>query len=173
MAEHEAPKRQPSGKYGLRFDEMSAEEREYYREFWQEPEPEPKPEPFVSPLRLRRPKVRPRRARWFWVGHALVVAGIICGVITIAVIPEKYGGGDPVVLQNYITMWSEITMLLLLAAAILYVLVAMSVYTPEDDDDSVIRPTDYADRQLEKDLARGRRRDDDDDFYDSSWISRK
>lgn len=219
----------PRGKYGLRFEDMSAEELEYYREFWQEPAPDPQfvvTESSSAEARVRMltglsftvlllgllaagaallagaiwwalpglvvagvglvvlllarrryfrwlrpdgaaPLPRPK-SRWFWVGHVLVAVGLLAAVAGSTLVPEMYAGVDENLRRNYVLVWQESGMFLALLGALAYGIVALSAYSKEDLDESIIRPTDYAEKQLEKDLARGRK---DDDFYDSSWLS--
>lgn len=223
-----------SHKFGLRYEDMSESELEYYREFWQEPAPQAGNAGYqlsayetvkarvrmatglsftlmlfgilltvvaliaesliftvlcglivvlalgllVAVRRrlfksLRVPGQAPiqknKKAKLFWIPHLLVVAGVIAGVISYLVIPEIFAGAEPNLLRSHILMWNEISLLFLLGAALFYGLLILAIYTPEDTDDSIIRPTDYAERQMEKDIAKGRGKDDQ-DFYDSDWI---
>lgn len=226
-----------NGKFGLRYSNMSEEELEYYREFWQEPERQEGEPDYQIPqhtavnarvrmatglsftllllgvlgsliafsfdnllasvacgavvagalgllIAVRRrlfaslripgqhPVQKNKKAKLFWIPHTLVMLGVIAGIISFTIIPEIYADAEPNLRRSYVLLWNEISMLGLLMGAVFYGVFALAVYTPEDPDDSIIRPTDYAEKQHEKDIARGRRRDDD-DFYDSSWISGK
>lgn len=217
------------GKYGLRFEDMTPEELDYYREFWQEPAPDPQ---FVvtnhssaaarvrmltglsftglligllvafTPLFLghlwwslpglvlavlalvvllltrrryfrwlrpdgERPLPRPK-SRWLWLPHILTGVGLLTAVAGSTVVPEIYAEVEGTMRRNYILLWQESGMFLILIGALAYGLIALSLYTQDDTDERVIRPTNYAEKQREKDKARGRR---DDDFYDSDWLS--
>lgn len=116
------------------------------------------------------PVAKNKKAKWFWFPHSLVLLGVASAIIAIAVVPYLFAPEDENLMRSHVAMWTEITLLLWLMAALFYGIFALAVYTPEDHDESIIRPTDYAERQLEKDLSRGIKRGDD-DFYDSSWIS--
>lgn len=225
-----------SPQFGLRFEDMSEEELEHYRQFWQEPEPQAGEPGYRLPeqdavrartrmatglsftlllfgvllalicmiagnellaltcgvvvlaglgllIAVRRrlfpslrvhgqgPLRKNKKAKWFWLPHSLVIAGILCAIASFTIIPELDAGKDPIVLRTHVLMLNEITMLCLLTAALLYGLLSLAIYTPEDNEDSLVRPTDYAQQQLQRDIDRNKRRDDD--FYDSSWITGK
>ena len=219
----------PKGKYGLRYEDMTEEELEYYREFWQEPAPDPQfvvtshssatarvrmltglsftvlllgllaaltplilghlwwalPGLAVAVLALvvllltrRRyfrwlrpdgeaPLPRPT-SRWLWLPHLMTLVGVLAAVAGSTVVPEIYADAEDTLRRNYVLLWQESGMFLVLLGALAYGLITLSLYTAEDLDESIIRPTDYAEKQREKDRTRGRR---DDDFYDSNWLS--
>ncbi len=218
------------GKYGLRFADMTAQELEYYRQFWQpdrQRQEQAKQQEaarqrqevkarirmanglsftlaavgllctlipllaghlwlaalgaaltllgiglliairrrFFASLRLAGQEPTPKngKAKWFILPHLCVLAGLVTAVVAIVFVPQIFGSEPAQLIRSHAAMWSEITLLLWLLAALLYGLVALAAYTPEDSDESLIRPSGF--EQLYP------RQTDDDDFYDSSWIS--
>ena len=223
MKEHSEEK----GRYGLRYQDMTPEELDYYREFWQEPAPDPQ---FVVtsqsaasarvrmltgisfsllllglllalvPLTLSYPQwslpglalaalalislllTRRRYFSWLrpdgqmplprstsrrlWLPHFLTAVGLLTAVAGSTAVPKIYAETEETLRRNYVLLWQESGMFLVLVGALTYGLVALSLYTAEDTDESILRPTDYAEKQRQKD--RGRKNED---FYDSSWLS--
>lgn len=222
---------QKATRFGLRYEDMSEEELEYYREFWQEPAPDPQflitdhssaqarvrmltglsftlllvgllasspalttgvlwwglPGLVLTALALLllvlvrrryfawlRPDGEaplPRaKSRWFWLAHSLFLAGLLAAVWGSVGVPALNAELDDNLRRNYVMLWQESGMFLILLSALAYGLVALSAYSTEDTDESIIRPTDFAEKLEEKDRARGRRPDS---FYDSDWLSGK
>lgn len=217
------------GKYGLRYEDMSAEELEYYREFWQPPAPDPDyttTEGTVYAARLRmltgmlfilllvclflaavpwvlgqpllsipgaiatfvtlgclilvrrrsfswlrapgQEPIRSPHSRWFIFAHTLLVLGILATLVSFTVIPVIYAQVDPVLRRNYVILWNEIGFFGLLLAALAYGITALAAYSPADDSEEIIRPTDFEEKYPS-------RKDDDDfgGFYDSDWLRGK
>lgn len=221
----------PATKYGLRYEDLSDEDREFFRPFWQEPEPHPN---FVvhdenlvrarvrmatglsftlvlvgilltlalaaSQLPLlagasvviaglglfglvavrRRlfawlrvpgspPPTRNKKARWFWLPHTIVIISVLCMVASFAVVPQFVTHLDELHQRAWSIFFAELGFFGLLVAALMYGLIALAAYSKHDDDERIMRPTDYAEQMLEKDL----RKRSGDDFYDSDWITGK
>lgn len=224
-----------SRSFGLRYEDMNEEEREYYREFWQEPKPRAGEVGYRLPeqdavrarsrmatglsfillmlgilltlistvaghtvlailcslivvaglgllVAVRRrlfkslrvkgqgPLTKNKKAKWLWLPHGIALTGVACAVVSLAVIPQVFAEAEPIVLRTHILIWNELTMLCLLVAALFYGLISLAIYTPEDYDESIVRPTDFAEQQIERDINRSKNKDD---FYDSSWITGK
>ena len=196
------------GRYGLRFENMSAEELEYYRPFWEEkPDPDAVPPELIDHLKVRARRrlvnalsliavavgvtltlsgmlssalylslpgalafgagifgwvaVRRRlfawlrlpgesalkrgeRSRWWILPHVLAAAGTASILGCFSVVPMIYAHVDDTLRRNHIVMWGEIGTTLLIFAALIYGMMALGEYTQQDDDERVLRPTDYA-----------------------------
>ncbi len=59
-------------------------------------------------------------------------------------VPIIYAHVDDTLRRNHIVMWGEIGTTLLIFAALIYGMMALGEYTQQDDDERVLRPTDYA-----------------------------
>ncbi|MFW0178594.1 hypothetical protein [Rothia sp. CCM 9418] len=112
-----------------------------------------------------------RHKRWFRIAHVLAVLGVLCAIASMSIIPKIFEHEEIALTRSHVVLWNELSLLFLLVAALIYGINFLSVYTPVDDDESIIRPTDYAQQRLAQDLAKDKKRHDDEDFYDSSWIS--
>ncbi|WP_030015339.1 MULTISPECIES: hypothetical protein [Micrococcales] len=108
---------------------------------------------------------RPRRtgARWFWVPIGMLVLSAVFFVVSY-LIPGWLTDPDPVRIRTHVLMWSELGFLCLLMASLSAGLVALRMWTPPDEDDSILRQTDFAERKRQKD------RGGDPDLYDSDWM---
>ncbi len=67
-------------------------------------------------------------------------------------------------MDDYILAFIVAGMTMVVGSGLGFGLVAMAVLTRPDDDDSPLRPTDYAERARERD------RDARPSYYDSDWI---
>ena len=109
----------------------------------------------------------PARRSWskLWlIPAALLVPGLAC-LATAFVVPSWLGPRVPAdLLDDYILAFVVGGMTIVVGAGIGFGLVATARFTRPDDDDSPLRPTDYAERLRE--------REDGGDYYDSDWIRR-
>ncbi|MBM7052057.1 hypothetical protein [Rothia sp. ZJ1223] len=222
---------QPPRKYGLRFEELSAEDREFFRPFWEEPAPHPNfvvEEQRLVNARVRMatglsftllmvsalvtallalsgffftagataiavgislfliiavrrrlfkslrlpgapPPAKNAKARWFWLPHLLVIASVFSLITSFALVPTVFADPNPLVTRAWGIFFAELGMFGLLIAALAYGLIALAAFSPHDDDERIMRPTDFAEQLLERDL----RKSEGDDFYDSDWITGK
>lgn len=172
---------QKPSRYGRRLDELSEDERIYYREFLPPgTAPDLEAFPFIPEGQdgagqdpaSRGPK---RGHRWLWLPHLLTLVAVCLAVASFTPLATVFGGGDPDLNRNYAMLYVEIAFFLLVFAAMLYGVFMLSRFTDHDDegDERLMRPTDYAERLLEQDVARARRKSAEDDYYDSSWITGK
>lgn len=231
MDSKNTPQPPRSNKYGLRFEDLSPEDREFFRPFWEEPAPHPnfvvgekrmvgarvrmatglsftlliasalvtvmlaisgfflvagatailvglsvfllvaiRRRLFAS---LRLPGVPPpaknKKARWFWLPHILVILSLVSLIASFSVIPSIFADPNPLVTRAWGILFAELGMFGLLVAALAYGLVALAAYSPHDDDERIMRPTDFAEQVLERDL----RKNEGDSLYDSDWIRGK
>lgn len=170
---HKDSEGKPS-RYGRRLEDLSEDERAYYREFLPPKAIPAPPAPELPPLEPpRRARIRTKN-RWYWLPHSFTAIAIILGLISFLVIPEAYSDVSAELRRNYVIMWAELAMFFLLLAALLYGIFALAAWSDHDDvdDDRLIRPTDYAEQLWEKEIEQNRGKGPG-DFYDSSWISGK
>ncbi|WP_237199576.1 hypothetical protein [Rothia nasimurium] len=180
-------------RYGRRLEDLSDDERAYYREFLP-------PQAFTgeqvagqasAPLESADAAHPARtvpdaqqgkrsRSRWYWLPHSLTIVAVILAVASFLVVPAIYSDATPELRRNYVIMWAELAFFFLLFAALLYGIFALSRFTDHDDedDDRLMRPTDFAERLYEQELERGTGRNGGNGpgvggLYDSSWISGK
>lgn len=119
------------------------------------------------------PLPKNKKARWFIVPHLFAATGTACTLASFLLVPRIYSHLDPLYIRSYVIMWAELGLFFLLLAALFYGVFALAVYTPHDDDERLVRPTDYAEKLAEKDIARAQKNRQDGDYYDSSWITGK
>ncbi|WP_085529141.1 DUF2905 domain-containing protein [Kocuria massiliensis] len=115
---------------------------------------------------FREPGGRPHRrpgARWFWIPIGMLLISVVFFVISY-LIPGWLSGEDSVHIRTHVLIWSELGFLLLLMASLSAGLVALRLWTTPDEDDAILRKTDYAERRRNQD------RGQDPDHYDSDWI---
>ena len=109
----------------------------------------------------------PARRSWskLWlIPAALLVPGLVCLGMAF-VVPSWLGPRVPAdLLDDYVLAFVVGGMTMVVGAGLGFGLVATARFTRPDDDDSPLRPTDYAERLRE--------REDGDDYYDSDWIRR-
>lgn len=108
---------------------------------------------------------RPRRrgSHWFWIPVAMVLLGI--GFFLVGyLVPGWMEGADSVLVRSHVLLWSELGFLCLLMAGLSAGLIALALWTVPDDDEAILRQTDYAERRRAKEAGRPR------DHYDSDWI---
>lgn len=104
---------------------------------------------------------RPRRAnRWFWWPVGLAVLGGAALAVSFSV-PQIMAGAEPLVQRSYVVLWSEIGLVLLLNSALMAGLIALALWTVPDEDDAILRSTDYAERLRNRGGG---------NHYDSDWI---
>ena len=117
---------------------------------------------------LRGPDV-PERRSWskLWlIPAALLVPGLACVGVAF-VVPSWLGPSvPPELLDDYVLAFIVGGMTMIVGAGLGFGLVATARFTRPDDDDSPLRPTDYAQRLRERDRAEGP------PHYDSDWIRR-
>lgn len=204
---------QQSGRYGLRFEQMSPEELEYYRPFWDTPKPE---DPLTVPgevaallaVRARRRLLnmlglillavglatagaglftstlaatmtgtvlclagifgwvavrrrlfsalrapgegavrRGEHSRWWVLPHLITAAGVGAIIASFTLIPALYAEAEENLRRNHTVMWAEIGTTAIIFAGLIYGMLALVAYTQNDDDDRVLRPTDYAEQK--------------------------
>lgn len=193
------PEKNPSpSRYGRRLEDLSDDERAYYREFLppqaltgqqgvEEQMPRQASAPLgagatVPPARTSPGSQRSKqpRSRWYWLPHSLTIVAVILAVASFLVVPTIYSDATPELRRNYVIMWAELAFFFLLFAALLYGIFALSRFTDHDDEDDerLMRPTDFAERLYEQELERGTVRNSGNGpgvggLYDSSWISGK
>lgn len=172
----------PTGpsRFGIRYEDLTEDERAYYRDFLPGAEAGAATQaPTATGLETPSPKkALPRRgstSRWMWVPHSLTALALIMAVASFLVVPAVYSDLSPELRRNYVIMWAELAFFFLLFAALLYGIFALARFTDhdDDDDDRLMRPTDYADQLLERDIDRVSRRLPPDELYDSTWITGK
>ena len=94
--------------------------------------------------------------------------GVGAVIASFTVVPVLYANTGEDLRRNYTVMWAEIGMTALIFAGLTYGMLALAAYTQKDEDERVLRPTDYAERQgTEPQIPRYRPgmldpRDDDD-----------
>ncbi|WP_237243047.1 hypothetical protein [Rothia nasimurium] len=179
-------------RYGRRLEDLSDDERAYYREFLPpqaftgEQEAGQASAPLESadaahPARTGPDSQRGKRprSRWYWLPHSLTILAVMLAVASFLVVPAIYSDATPELRRNYVIMWAELAFFFLLFAALLYGIFALSRFTDDDEgDERLMRPTDFAERLYEQELERGTDRKGWDGpgpggLYDSSWISGK
>lgn len=108
---------------------------------------------------------RPRRtgARWFWIPVGMLVLSAVFFVVSY-LIPGWLDDPDPVRTRTHVLMWSELGFLCLLMASLSAGLVALRMWTTPDEDDAILRQTDFAERKRRKE------RGGNPDLYDSDWM---
>lgn len=113
---------------------------------------------------LRDPGGRVRRpgARLLWLPVLLALLGIAALVVSYWA-PHLVHGSE-VLVRNHVVLWTEIGLVLLLAASLSAGLIALSHWTVPDEDESILRRTDYAERHRQRGGG---------DFYDSDWLQGK
>lgn len=111
------------------------------------------------------PRVPRRAARWFWLPVGMALLGVGALVVSYLV-PGLVQGGD-VWVRNVVVLWAEIGFTLLLMSSIVAGLVALALWTAPDDDETILRRTDYAERAREKGRTRRSGRAQ---HYDSDWV---
>lgn len=111
----------------------------------------------------------PERRSWskLWLIPAvLLVPGFACLGMAF-VVPSWLGPSVPAdLLDDYVLAFIVGGMTMVVGAGLGFGLVATARFTRPDDDDSPLRPTDYADRLRERERGTG------DTHYDSDWIKR-
>ncbi|WP_270240362.1 hypothetical protein [Rothia kristinae] len=113
-----------------------------------------------------QPRPRTRGRGWFLLPLGLAVLGL-AAVIVGNRMPELLAGRDPGWIRNIVMLWVEIGFVLILAGGLGTGLVALSLWTVPDEDDAILRRTNYARRARERE----RRRDGGDPgLYDSDWL---
>ncbi|RKQ34870.1 hypothetical protein [Kocuria tytonis] len=111
------------------------------------------------------PQRRPWSKLWL-IPAALLLLGLGC-LGTAFVVPAWLGPSVPAdLLDDYVLAFIVGGMTMVVGAGLGFGLVATSRFTRPDDDDSPLRPTDYAER-----VGRRERRDAE-GYYDSDWIRR-
>ena len=111
---------------------------------------------------------RGEHSRWWLLPHLITVFGVGAVIASLTVVPVLYANVGEDLRRNYTVMWAEIGMTALIFAGLTYGMLALAVYTQKDEDERVLRPTDYAERQgTEPQIPRYRPgmlnpRDDDD-----------
>lgn len=162
-------------RFGKRLEDLSEDERAYYRDFLP-PSPTPTASTADDPVGQRSAR-KPRKplSRWFSFPHTLTGLALITALASFTVVPAVYSDVSPELRRNYVIMWAELAFFFLLFAALLYGIFTLARFTDHDDedDDRLVRPTDYAERLYEKDIARTQKNLPDSGFYDSSWVSGK
>lgn len=162
-------------RFGKRLEDLSEDERAYYRDFLP-PSPTPTTSTADDPVGQHSAR-KPRKplSRWFWFTHTLTGLALITALASFTVVPAVYSDVSPELRRNYVIMWAELAFFFLLFAALLYGIFTLARFTDHDDedDDRLVRPTDYAERLYEKDIARTQKNLPDSGFYDSSWVSGK
>lgn len=193
MTDPEQNEQKRPSRYGRRLEDLSDDERAYYREFLP-------PQAFAGeqgagqastplesadaahPARTDPNSQRGKRprSRWYWLPHSLTTVAVLLAVASFLVVPAIYSDATPELRRNYVIMWAELAFFFLLFAALLYGIFALSRFTDHDDEDDerLMRPTDFAERLYEQELERGAGRNggngpSSDGLYDSSWISGK
>lgn len=107
-------------------------------------------------------------SRWWWLPHSITVFGVGAVIASFTIVPVLYANAGENLRRNYTIMWAEIGMTALIFAGLIYGMLALAVYTQKDEDERVLRPTDYAEREgTEPQIPRYRPgmlnpRDDDD-----------
>lgn len=118
-------------------------------------------------LPIFRDPTQPVRRAWskLWlIPAALLLLGLGC-IATAFVVPSWLGPSVPAdLLDDYILAFIVGGMTMIVGAGLGFGLVATSRLTRPDDDDSPLRPTDYAERLRDRD------RRDEGNYYDSDWI---
>ena len=111
----------------------------------------------------------PERRSWskLWLIPAvLLVPGFACLGMAF-VVPSWLGSSVPAdLLDDYVLAFIVGGMTMIVGAGLGFGLVATARFTRPDEDDSPLRPTDYADRLRERGRGTG------DTHYDSDWIKR-
>ena len=118
-------------------------------------------------LPVFRDPTEPVRRAWskLWlIPAALLLLGLGC-IATAFVVPSWLGPSVPAdLLDDYVLAFIVGGMTMIVGAGLGFGLVATSRLTRPDDDDSPLRPTDYAERLRDRDRRDGR------NYYDSDWI---
>lgn len=164
-------------KYGIRYEDLTEDERAYYREYLPaepagqgdgQPSMSPEPEHIIG----TRQRAKKPRSRWFWLPHSLAITAVVMALASFTVVPAVYSDVSADLRRNYVVMWAELAFFFLVFAALLYGIFFLSRFTDHDDEDDerLIRPTDYADQLLDRDIQRATRKPPGDGLYDSSWI---
>lgn len=163
-------------RFGRRVEDLSEDERAYYKDFLP-PSPAPLTSDADEPTRQQRPAQKPKKplSRWLWFPQILTACAVVTALACLTVVPAVYSDVSPELRRNYVIMWAELAFFFLLFAALLYGIFTLARFTDHDDedDDRLVRPTDYAERLYEKDIARAQKNLPDSGFYDSSWVSGK
>lgn len=176
MSDHQ--KDQTPSRYGLRLEDLSADELAYYRAYLP-PEAQPAPANSQAPEPAQHPQVSPRpktRNRWYWLPHSLTLLALALAVASFLLVPALTSHLDPNLQRNYAMMVAELAFFFLVFAALLYGIFALSHLgggeAEDEADDRLMRPTDFAQQLYQKELDKARPGDPQ-DFYDSSWIQGK
>ncbi|MFI7582716.1 hypothetical protein ACH9DO_02860 [Kocuria sp. M1N1S27] len=111
------------------------------------------------------PPLRSRSRLWL-IPTGLLLLGTIPLAGVFAVQPLLAGTARADLIGEYVSVLVVSGMTLVVASGLGFGLVAMTSFTPLDDDDSPLRPTGYAERLR---TARG----GSGDHYDSEWIHRR
>lgn len=115
---------------------------------------------------FRDPLVPPLRARstlWL-IPSALLLLGCAGIGATFFVDPLLGDSVPPDLLDDYALAFVVGGLTMVVGAGLGFGLVAMALFTRPDDDDSPLRPTDYAERTRHRDRRTPR------NYYDSDWI---
>lgn len=113
-------------------------------------------DPLVPPLRAR--------SRLWLIPSALLLLGC-AGIGAAFLVAPVLGGSVPAeLLDDYALAFVVGGLTMVVGAGLGFGLVAMALFTRPDDDDSPLRPTDYAERTRHRDRRTTR------NYYDSDWI---
>lgn len=114
------------------------------------------------------PRLPRRTARWFWAPAGVALLGAACVALAM-MMPQIHAGEDATMIRNHVVIWLEIALVLLIVTAVLIGLILLGMWTtPDDDDHTILRRTDYAQRRRE-----GRHpgeRGPDSPYYDPDWV---
>lgn len=105
-----------------------------------------------------------RRSKLWLIPGALLVIGLLVIGASFLVEPVMGRSIPEDLVDDYILAFIVAGMTMVVGSGLGFGLVAMAVLTRPDDDDSPLRPTDYAERARERD------RDARPSYYDSDWI---
>ena len=107
-----------------------------------------------------------RRSKLWLIPGSLLLVGLL-GIGGSFLVEPVMGSSIPEdLVDDYILAFIVAGMTMVVGSALGFGLVAMAMLTRPDDDDSPLRPTDYAER------ARQRDRNERPSYYDSDWIRR-
>lgn len=107
-----------------------------------------------------------RRSKLWLIPGSLLLIGLLGVGGSFLVEPVMGSSIREDLVDDYILAFIVVGMTMVVGSALGFGLVAMAMLTRPDDDDSPLRPTDYAER------ARQRDRNDRPSYYDSDWIRR-
>ncbi|WP_421084381.1 hypothetical protein [Rothia nasimurium] len=171
MTDPEQNEQKRPSRYGRRLEDLSDDERAYYREFLppQAPTGQEETEP-------QRPHPTPpaKRNPWIWFPHGLSVTAGLLALASFTLVPALLSEADADLRRNYAMLCVEVAFFLLVFAALLYGIFFLARFTDHDDEDDerLMRPTDFAERLYEQDIE-GSNLPGPGSLYDSSWITGK